>query len=78
MAKKQFKIRARLSFSGEVSVRENSRKDAEAFVQREISARLGEVAVMSDGSASVTAYSFAPKGEMVINRREDKADETKL
>lgn len=43
MAKKNFKIRARLVFSGEVTVRANSRKEAEELAERYIGATLEEV-----------------------------------
>lgn len=71
MAKKQFKIRAKLVFSGEVTVQAHSRQEAEALVQRHISAQLGTVFVQLEGEEAVKDYSFALKSETVINRKQE-------
>lgn len=71
MAKKQFKIRAKLVFSGEVVVQAHSRQDAEALVQRHVSARLGSVFVQSEGEEAVKDYDFAIKSETVINSKQE-------
>lgn len=75
MAKKKFKIRAKLVFSGEVTVQAQSRQEAEALVQRHVSARLGTVFVHPMGDEEVIQdYDFAVKGEAVINRKQEADD----
>lgn len=74
MAKK-FKIRAKLVFSGEVTVQAQSRQEAEALVQRHVSARLGTVFVQPMVDEEVILdYDFAVKGEAVINRKQEADD----
>lgn len=73
MAKKNFKIRARLVFSGEVTVRANSRKEAEELAERYIGANLGEVSVQSDEQAeAITDWKFSLKSETRINRKQEE------
>ena len=45
MAKKQYKIRARLVFNGQVMVSAHSRQEAEAIVEKGIAGQLGKVEV---------------------------------
>lgn len=73
MAKKTFKIRARLVFSGEVSVRANSRQDAERIAESSISARLGEV--QNQDEDAVVDFEFSTKSETVVKRREEAVEE---
>lgn len=73
MAKKTFKIRARLVFSGEVSVRANSRQDAERIAESSISARLGEV--QNQDEDAVVDFEFSTKSETVVKRREEEERE---
>lgn len=76
MAKKNFKIRARLVFSGEVTVRANSRKEAEELAERLIGATLGEVSVQSDEQAeAITDWDFRLKSETRINRKQEEGEE---
>ncbi len=75
MAKKKFKIRAKLVFSGEVVVQAHSRQEAEALVQRYVSAQLGTVFVQSEGEEAVKDYDFTLKSETVINRKQEVGDE---
>ncbi len=75
MAKKSFKIRARLVFSGEVTVRANSRKEAEEIAERYISAQLGQVEVQPDEQAeAITNYDFRLKSETCINRKQEEGE----
>lgn len=76
MAKKNFKIRARLVFSGEVTVRANSRKEAEELAERLIGATLGEVSVQPDEQAeAITYWDFRLKSETRINRKQEEGEE---
>lgn len=76
MAKKNFKIRARLVFSGEVTVRANSRKEAEELAERLIGATLGEVSVQPDEQAeAITDWDFHLKSETRINRKQEEGEE---
>lgn len=76
MAKKNFKIRARLVFSGEVTVRANSRKEAEELAERLIGATLGEVSVQTDEQAeAITDWDFRLKSETRINRKQEEGGE---
>jgi hypothetical protein len=76
MAKKNFKIRARLVFSGEVTVRANSRKEAEELAERLIGATLGEVSVQTDEQAeAITDWDFRLKSETRINRKQEEGEE---
>lgn len=76
MAKKNFKIRARLVFSGEVTVRANSRKEAEELAERLIGATLGEVSVQPDEqSEAITDWDFRLKSETRINRKQEEGEE---
>lgn len=76
MAKKNFKIRARLVFIGEVTVRANSRKEAEELAERLIGATLGEVSVQTDEQAeAITDWDFRLKSETRINRKQEEGEE---
>lgn len=76
MAKKNFKIRARLVFSGEVTVWANSRKEAEELAERLIGATLGEVSVQPDEQAeTITDWDFRLKSETRINRKQEEGEE---
>lgn len=54
MARKKFKIRARISFSGRFEVEAHSRQEAEEIVEKSIGAILGQVEVQ-DGSPYIWA-----------------------
>lgn len=71
MAKKKFKIRAKLVFSGEVTIQAHSRQEAEALVERNIGAHLGDIFVQLEVSDDVKDYEFATHSETVINRRQE-------
>lgn len=68
MAKKQFKIRAKLVFSGEVVVQAHSRQEAESLASTCVAAMLGKVEVMSE---RVQGFEFPTHGETVINRKQE-------
>lgn len=71
MAKKQFKIRAKFVFSGQVTVQAHSRQEAEALVAASVAAILGKVEVQPEASERVQDYEFATHGETVINRKQE-------
>lgn len=76
MAKKNFKIRARLVFRGEVTVRANSRKEAEEIAERYIGANLGEIQVQPvEEAEAIQSYDFLLKSETVINRKQEEGEE---
>ena len=75
MAKKQFKIRARLVFSGQVTVTAHSRQEAEAIVEKDISGQLGKVEVQPEAEERIQDWDFSLKGEAVVNRKQTEEGE---
>lgn len=71
MAKKQFKIRAKFVFSGQVTIQAHNRQEAEALVERKVGAILGDVFVDLEVSDDVKDWDFATHGETVINRKQE-------
>lgn len=72
MAKKQYKIRARLVFNGQVIVAAHSRQEAEAIVEKGIAGQLGKVEVQPTAGDDIMGCYFSTKGEMVINRKQEE------
>lgn len=74
MAKKNFKIRAKLVFNGQVTVQAHSRQDAEAIVEKNIAAILSKVEVQPEALDVIKDIEFSLHGEAVVNRKfeEDK------
>lgn len=75
MAKKNFKIRAKLVFNGQVTVQAHSRQDAEAIVEKNIAAILSKVEVQPEALDVIKDIEFSLHGEAVVNR---KCEEDKL
>lgn len=71
MAKKHYKIRARLVFNGQVIVAAHSRQEAEAIVEKGIAGTLGKVEVQPTAEDDIKDWDFSLKGETVINRRQE-------
>ena len=71
MAKKQYKIRARLVFNGQVMVSAHSRQEAEAIVEKGIAGTLGKVEVQPTAEDQIQDWDFSTHGETVINRRQE-------
>ena len=71
MAKKQYKIRARLVFGVQVIVAAHSRQEAEAIAEKSIAGMLGMVTVQPDAEEQVQDWDFSTHGETVINRRQE-------
>lgn len=67
MAKKKFKIRARLVFSGEFTVRAASRQDAEEAIRKNCGCLRAEVQCADED----IEWEFPVHGDIVINRREE-------
>ena len=71
MAKKQYKIRARLVFNGQVMVSAHSRQEAEAIAEKSIGGTLGKVEVQPEAEDRIQDWDFSSHGEAVINRRQE-------
>lgn len=71
MAKKQFKIRVQLVFTGEVNVMAHDRKEAEHLAQCLIPS-IGHVEALAEG---IKDFNVSQKGETVVKRREEVCDE---
>lgn len=71
MAKKQYKIRARLVFNGQVIVQAHSRQEAEAIAEKGIVGQLGKVEVQPEAGERIQDWDFSLKGEAVINRKQE-------
>lgn len=65
MAKKQYKIRAKLVFSGQVTVAAHSRQEAEAMVEKNIAGQLGRVEVQPEAEERIQDWDFSLKGEQL-------------
>ena len=74
MAKKNFKIRARLVFNGQVTVQAHTRQEAEAIVEKDIAAILSKVEAQPEALDVIKDIEFSLHGEAVVNRKweEDK------
>ena len=74
MAKKNFKIRARLVFNGQVTVQAHSRQESEAIVEKDIAAILSKVEAQPEALDVIKDIEFSLHGEAVVNRKweEDK------
>ncbi len=73
MAKKNYKIRARIVFTGEVTVRAHSRQEAEAAVGKGIAALLGRVEVQPEAEDFITDWDFPTHGEVIVKRSGEEA-----
>lgn len=72
MAKKQYKIRARLVFNGQVMVSAHSRQEAEAIAEKGIAGQLGKVEVQPTDEERIQDWDFSLKGEVVVNRKQEE------
>lgn len=70
MAKKQFKIRAKFVFGGQLTVMAHSRQEAEAMAEKDIAATLGRVDVQPAAEDDIRDWDFSTHGETVVNRRQ--------
>jgi hypothetical protein len=74
MAKKQYKIRARLVFNGQVMVSAHSRQEAEAIAEKGIAGQLGKVEVKPTAEDDIRDWDFSIKSEIIINRKQEGGD----
>lgn len=72
MAKKRFKIRARLVFSGEVVIAAATRQEAEAIAEKGLHALLGKVEADPTAQERITDWEFGTHAEVSVNRKEGK------
>lgn len=72
MAKKNFKIRAKLVFNGQVTVQAHSRQEAEAIAEKSIAAILGKVEVQPEAVDDIMDWDFSTHGESVVNRKQEE------
>ncbi|MFR5894462.1 MAG: hypothetical protein ACLUGY_08630 [Phocaeicola massiliensis] len=72
MAKKNFKIRARLVFNGQVTVQAHSRQEAEAIAEKNIAAILAKVEVQPEALDNIKDMDFSLHGEAVVNRKREE------
>lgn len=72
MAKKRFKIRARLVFSGEVVIAAATRQEAEAIAEKGLHALLGKVEADPYVEERIKNWEFCTHAETTVNRKEDK------
>ena len=70
MAKKNFKIRAKFVFDGQVIIRANNRQEAEAAAEKYIAAQLGNVQPLDE---CVQDWDFSMKSSTVVNRKREEA-----
>lgn len=75
MAKRNFKIRAKFVFGGEMTVSAATRQEAEAIAAKGLHARLGSVNVDPVSEDKIKDWSFGVHADTVINRKEDRANE---
>lgn len=69
MAKKNFKIRAKLVFDGFFTVKAQNRQEAEAKIQKNCGCLLGSDSVQSQDED--TDWDFDKHGSIIINRRKE-------
>lgn len=74
MAKKQFKIRAKFVFGGQLTVMAHSRQEAEAMAEENIAATLGRVEVQPAAVDDIRDWEFSTHGETVVNRKLGEED----
>lgn len=65
MAKKEFKLRGKLIFSGEFTVRAHSKQEAEETLKRSVSLICNDVRSITE---SVSKWSVSSHGEIVLNK----------
>ncbi len=72
MAKKQYKIRARLVFNGQVMVSAHSRQEAEAIVEKGIAGLLGKVEAQPEAEERIQDWDFPVHAVVVVNRKQEE------
>lgn len=72
MAKRQFKIRAKFVFGGEVTVSAATRQEAEAIVEKGLHALLGAVEADPAIEDRIKDWSFGTHADTVVNRKEER------
>lgn len=72
MAKKQFKIRARLVFSGYAVAAAATRQEAEAIVGNGMHALLGKVEVSPSVEEHIKDWEFSTHADTTVNRKEEE------
>lgn len=72
MAKKQYKIRARLVFNGQVMVSAHSRHEAEAIVEKGIAGLLGKVEAQPEAEERIQDWDFPVHAVVVVNRKQEE------
>lgn len=70
MAKKNFKIRAKFVFDGQVIIRANNRQEAESAAEKYIAAQLGNVQPLDE---CVQDWDFSVKSSTFVNRKREEA-----
>lgn len=70
MAKKQFKIRAKLAFSGYAVVYATTRQEAETIVERGLRGMLGKVETSSSEEERIKDWEFGTHAETTVSRKE--------
>lgn len=68
MAKKNYKIRVKLTFCGEVTVRANSRQEAEEQAEKNLCGQLGSVQSLNE--EIISDWNIETKSTTVVNRKE--------
>lgn len=68
MAKKNYKIRVKLTFGGEVTVRANSRQEAEEQAEKNLCGQLGSVQSLNE--EIISDWNIETKSTTVVNRKE--------
>lgn len=71
MAKKNYKIRAKFVFDGQIIVQAASRQEAEAAAEKHVAATLGKVEPLDE---SIQDWDFSLKGNTVVNRKREEAE----
>jgi hypothetical protein len=73
MAKKNYKIRAKFVFDGQIIVRAASRQEAEVAAEKHIAVTLGKVEPLDE---SIQDWDFSLKGNTVVNRKLERENGT--
>lgn len=68
MAKKKFKIRAKLVFSGYFTVQASSKQETEAKIQKDCGCLLGSVQTLNED----IDWDFGTHGDIVFNKDREK------
>lgn len=71
MAKKQYKIRAKLVFRGEFVVRAGSREQAEEKIRQSVGCNLGSIQSLDEN----IDWEFSTHGDIEINRKKEEEQE---